>query len=538
MSNSTTNPRNFAFVFPMASGHINPSLPVARVLVSAGHKVHYLCSEQMREAVEDTGATFHSDADNQPEMYSGRERSLVPAMMLREEYGLEDNQIMFIWAKLGALTTELLLKGVLRWLRSVQADAILYCPLMNGEAAYAGKILGIPSVALLTTAGPGSVAPMINELMSSAGVTDDELFAVLDTYEPHKDAVTRMNEQYSLGLSFRGSFDPKGFMPMLQHSSVTLVTTCDDLQDPIPPQVQRAYSETGTRFEAVGALLDKEGSRRAAGHKTHSDCADIDTTGLCQSVQKTLVDGADALRAVRAARSAGRTVVLASMGTVITGDGEEIGWSSRPLGADGVRRGLTGKELCHAAWAGLFDAFGHDGEEGPLVVLALGPQPDALEGLEPPANVICSPVLPQVDILKVGIDLFLTHGGQNSFTEALSCGVPVMVCPGFGDQVVNAHKAEKLGVGLFVARPDAEPGMEKSVAMQYQTDVSQALTAIFAQASFRDEARGCQERLQRAGGVTRAVAVMLEAADSHARGSKQVTAEAEHSVVRPQFAGA
>ena len=28
----------FAFVFPMASGHINPSLPVARGLVKLGHE--------------------------------------------------------------------------------------------------------------------------------------------------------------------------------------------------------------------------------------------------------------------------------------------------------------------------------------------------------------------------------------------------------------------------------------------------------------------------------------------------------------------
>ena len=59
----------------------------------------------------------------------------------------------------------------------------------------------------------------------------------------------------------------------------------------------------------------------------------------------------------------------------------------------------------------------------------------------------CSPTLPQVDLLRLGVELFLTHGGQNSFMEALSQGCPLVVCPGFADQPVNAAKAEALGIG-------------------------------------------------------------------------------------------
>ena len=32
------SPLRFAFVFPMASGHINPSLPIARALGRLGHE--------------------------------------------------------------------------------------------------------------------------------------------------------------------------------------------------------------------------------------------------------------------------------------------------------------------------------------------------------------------------------------------------------------------------------------------------------------------------------------------------------------------
>merc|ERR1719251_628525 len=123
-------------------------------------------------------------------------------------------------------------------------------------------------------------------------------------------------------------------------------------------------------------------------------------------------------------------------------------------------RGLTGQELCRAAWAGAFDAFGAStASEGPLLVVSLGPQENPLGDIVAPANAVCAAVLPQVELLKVGVELFLTHGGQNSFTESLMHGTPVVVCPGFGDQPVNASKAVSLGVGLKADRPNPALGV-------------------------------------------------------------------------------
>ena len=45
----------FAFAFPMATGHINPSLPLARSLVELGHEVHYLSRDEMQQMIEKTG---------------------------------------------------------------------------------------------------------------------------------------------------------------------------------------------------------------------------------------------------------------------------------------------------------------------------------------------------------------------------------------------------------------------------------------------------------------------------------------------------
>merc|ERR1712039_196766 len=138
---------------------------------------------------------------------------------------------------------------------------------------------------------------------------------------------------------------------------------------------------------------------------------------------------------------------------------------------------------------------------------------NALGEVVPPANAICVPALPQVDLLKAGIDVFLTHGGQNSFTEALANNTPLVVCPGFGDQPVNAQKAVDMGVGLKVDRPDPDAGHEIEAIVAYRADVKAALLEVFGKPEFQQRATKCGDNLRRAGGVPRAVQLVLEASD-------------------------
>eukprot|EP00931_Biecheleriopsis_adriatica_P085579 TRINITY_DN601_c0_g1_i6.p1 TRINITY_DN601_c0_g1~~TRINITY_DN601_c0_g1_i6.p1 ORF type:complete len:341 (-),score=76.52 TRINITY_DN601_c0_g1_i6:50-937(-) len=281
-----------------------------------------------------------------------------------------------------------------------------------------------------------------------------------------------------------------------------MVTTTEDFWDPISPELQQAMHANSSKSVAVGPLFDEAGSKRAAGHRSgHHQEETTDGPSADEILEKVLI-----------ARKAGRAVVLASMGTMITGDVGSYGWEGRCEGADGQPRGLKGKELCRGAWAGLFDAFGsEEAEEGPLILLALGPQPNALGHLVLPPNAICAPVLPQVDLLKAGIDIFLTHGGQNSFTEALANNTPLVVCPGFGDQPINARKAVDMGVGLKVDRPDPDAGHEDEAVAAYRADVKSALLEVFGKPEFKAGASSCGENLRRAGGVPRAVQLILEA---------------------------
>jgi len=213
-------------------------------------------------------------------------------------------------------------------------------------------------------------------------------------------------------------------------------------------------------------------------------------------------------------------VVLATMGTVLTGDSPDIGWEARPAGADGQPRGLRSRELCRAAWAGVFDAFGSESaDKGALILVAVGPQADPLGDLKPPPNAVCLPTLPQVDILRVGVDVFLTHGGQNSFSEGLANGAPLVVCPGFGDQVENACRAESLGAGLQVPRPDPDEGAEADAISEYRRAVAQALARAASEPSFKAAAGKCMDRLRSAGGVPRAVALIAAAAANGGNGA-------------------
>lgn len=239
----------------------------------------------------------------------------------------------------------------------------------------------------------------------------------------------------------------------------------------------------------------------------------MDREGTWKSTEASSVP-TDVVSRVRTARALGRKVVMVSMGTLLTGDLPTWGWEGRQVNRDGQLFGLTGRELCHSVWQATFDTFGADRpDDGPLIVVALGPQPNPLGEISVPPNAICSAFHPQVDVLAAGVDVFLTHGGQNSFTEALANSTPVVVCPGIADQHTNARKAERLGVGLKVERPYPLLADAPGVCNTYRAHVANALREVYTDLRFQNAAQACAQRLREAGGITRAVELIHQIAN-------------------------
>ncbi|CAG9762824.1 unnamed protein product [Ceutorhynchus assimilis] len=73
-----------------------------------------------------------------------------------------------------------------------------------------------------------------------------------------------------------------------------------------------------------------------------------------------------------------------------------------------------------------------------------------------PDNIMLTEWAPQYDVLcHPNTVLFISHGGLLGTTEAIHCGVPVIVMPQFGDQRMNAKLLEKQGAGVILKLLDA-----------------------------------------------------------------------------------
>ena len=334
--------------------------------------------------------------------------------------------------------------------------------------------------------------------MTAKSKFKDVVFSIVDfvNLEGLLDCIARLKKTYGLQVQMEDGVKPVGVFRSCLLSTLTLVTTAEFLADPMSPEVAEAYANHD--FVYLGPLLDKPGAKRAGGHKF--DAAEH-ATGHSDIT---------ALNLARDAKTQGRPVVLVSLGTIITGDHVDYGWGARFI-VDGQPMGISGKELCQAAWQAAFDVFGSKGDIGssPLILVALGPQPDALEGLEVPPNAFCSPSLPQVDLLRLGVEIFLTHGGQNSFMEALSYGVPLVVCPGFGDQPVNAAKAQSLQIGLKVDRPMRPLEYAEADMAWYRKATADALIQVTQIPCFKENAMSCAQALGNCGGVSLASKILL-----------------------------
>jgi MGT family glycosyltransferase len=77
-------------------------------------------------------------------------------------------------------------------------------------------------------------------------------------------------------------------------------------------------------------------------------------------------------------------------------------------------------------------------------IVSMGPQADKIRLAD---NMAGAGMLPQTNVIPQ-VDLVISHGGNNTTTEALHFGKPMVVLPLFWDQYDNAQRVQETGFGL------------------------------------------------------------------------------------------
>jgi MGT family glycosyltransferase len=141
--------------------------------------------------------------------------------------------------------------------------------------------------------------------------------------------------------------------------------------------------------------------------------------------------------------------------------------------------------------------------DGPYrVIVSKGPQHDQLDLAD---NMAGAEFLPQTSVLPQ-VDLVLTHGGNNTVTEALFFGKPMVVLPLFWDQYDNAQRVQDTGFG---ARLDTYGHSREQL--------TGAIDVLLADGGLKRRLGAISARLQAAPGTERAARLIEHTASGEGR---------------------
>ncbi|KAF7491826.1 putative UDP-glucosyltransferase YojK [Sarcoptes scabiei] len=115
------------------------------------------------------------------------------------------------------------------------------------------------------------------------------------------------------------------------------------------------------------------------------------------------------------------------------------------------------------------------------VIVSKGP---AYDQYELPDNMWGKAFLPQTKILPM-VDMVMTHGGNNTVTEAFMLGKPMLVMPMFGDQYDNAQRIAEKGYGLRINAHNCG-----------ETEMIECIEKLMNDKEIRDRCRKAAERIQ------------------------------------------
>ncbi|MDX1870573.1 glycosyltransferase [Mycolicibacterium sp. 120266] len=130
-------------------------------------------------------------------------------------------------------------------------------------------------------------------------------------------------------------------------------------------------------------------------------------------------------------------------------------------------------------------------------IVSMGPQADRITLAD---NMIGAQMLPQTKVIPQ-VDLVISHGGNNTVTETLHFGKPLIVLPLFWDQYENAQRIDELGFGIRLntygfADQDLTAAVERLLA---DDELRAKLVGIGAAIRARDGLRVGADAIERVG---------------------------------------
>jgi MGT family glycosyltransferase len=126
------------------------------------------------------------------------------------------------------------------------------------------------------------------------------------------------------------------------------------------------------------------------------------------------------------------------------------------------------------------------GETPQRYVVSRGPQHTEYELAE---NMIGEEFLPQTSVLP-HVQAVITHGGNNTVTECMWFGKPMVVLPIFWDQHDNAQRVHETGYGLRLSTYAHEP-----------VELAAAVDRVLSDDGLRTRCAAAGERLRRRPGT-------------------------------------
>ena len=130
-------------------------------------------------------------------------------------------------------------------------------------------------------------------------------------------------------------------------------------------------------------------------------------------------------------------------------------------------------------------------------VVSKGPQHTEYELA---GNMVGDEFLPQVSVLPQ-VDLVITHGGNNTTTECLHFGKPMVVLPIFWDQHDNAQRIDETGFGIRLTTYSLG-----------ESDLPAAIDRLLADRELRASLADVSKRLQASPGAERAAELIEQLA--------------------------